>query len=355
MKARIIIGANYGDEGKGTVVAKYSKQSDNCLNILTNGGSQRGHTIVTEYGSTTFKHFGSGTYHGADNYYSRFFILNPIQFVNEYKDLIIKPNKIYRDVNCMWSTPYDIMFNLITHHIDNKHNTCGMGIWNTIKRYRSTKTITFDTFITNEELAYEYLNDVKKYYETQLEIPKSWKNVWDSTYLKTHFIEDCKFFNEHTIPIDNINDLSYDNLIFENGQGLLLSDRGKDEEDRTPSNTGISDALNIIKDIDKDIDITAHYVTRPYLTRHGIGNLTNECIKGNITSDIKDDVNVYNEYQGCFRYGELDIYDLHKRILSDVGNNINYEIELTHCDEVDKVSDFKKVFKKVNVYDSPII
>ena len=54
MKARIIIGANYGDEGKGTVVAKYSKQSDNCLNILTNGGSQRGHTIVTEYGSTTF-------------------------------------------------------------------------------------------------------------------------------------------------------------------------------------------------------------------------------------------------------------------------------------------------------------
>ena len=170
-----------------------------------------------------------------------------------------------------------------------------------------------------------------------------------------NFIEDCKFFNEHTIPIDNINDLSYDNLIFENGQGLLLSDRDKDEEDRTPSNTGISDALNLIKDIDKDIDITAHYVTRPYLTRHGIGNLTNECIKGNITSDIKDDVNVYNEYQGCFRYGELDIYDLHKRILSDVGNNINYEIELTHCDEVDKVSDFKKDFKKVNVYHSPII
>lgn len=47
MKARIVIGANYGDEGKGTVVARYSKNSYNVLNVLTNGGSQRGHSILT--------------------------------------------------------------------------------------------------------------------------------------------------------------------------------------------------------------------------------------------------------------------------------------------------------------------
>ena len=76
MKARIVIGSNYGDEGKGTVVASYAKNSQNVLNVLTNGGAQRGHSILTKDGSITYQHFGSGTYFGADSYYSRFFILN---------------------------------------------------------------------------------------------------------------------------------------------------------------------------------------------------------------------------------------------------------------------------------------
>jgi adenylosuccinate synthase len=46
MNARIIIGSNYGDEGKGTVVATYTKQLSNVLNVLTNGGAQRGHSIL---------------------------------------------------------------------------------------------------------------------------------------------------------------------------------------------------------------------------------------------------------------------------------------------------------------------
>lgn len=354
MKARIIIGANYGDEGKGTVVAKYAKQSNSCLNILTNGGPQRGHSIVTEQGITTFKHFGSGTYHGADNYYSRFFILSPIQFVTEYRNLIVKPHNIYRDIKCMWSTPYDIMFNLITHHLDNKHNTCGMGIWNTIKRYKTTRTIDFDAFVSDAEQALKYLGFVKSYYETQLEIPDVWKSIWNSEYLQLHFIEDCNFFKAHTIPVDGIKTLTYTDLIFENGQGLLLSDRGKDEEDRTPSNTGIHDALEIIKDITEDINITAHYVTRPYLTRHGIGSITDESPKSNISVAIGDDINVYNDYQGSFRYGKLDVDDLRSRIFKDAGN-IKYEIELTHCDEMDRVAEFEERFAVINTIDSPLI
>ena len=46
MKARIVAGANYGDEGKGTVVAFYTKNAEGrVINVLTNGGSQRGHSI----------------------------------------------------------------------------------------------------------------------------------------------------------------------------------------------------------------------------------------------------------------------------------------------------------------------
>ena len=127
MKARIVIGANYGDEGKGTVTANLTNDSvinnEKVLNILTNGGAQRGHSIIKNTGEDvnvfhTFQHFGSGTYHGADTYYSCYFILNPMQFVKEYNELLIKPKNIYRDYNCRWSTPYDSFANLIEeqHH-----------------------------------------------------------------------------------------------------------------------------------------------------------------------------------------------------------------------------------------------
>lgn len=178
MKARIVIGANYGDESKGNIVARYAKQSENVLNVLTNGGSQRGHSILTKDGNITFQHFGAGTYYGADNYYLCFFILNPMHFAKEDKSLIVKPNKIYRDKSCRWPTPYDMIFNAITEEIQNRKAFCGMVIWNTIKRYIDVSGRVFDTFMnmSNEEKI-SYLYNVKIYYENRMSIPDKWKHI----------------------------------------------------------------------------------------------------------------------------------------------------------------------------------
>ena len=178
MKARIVIEANYGDESKGTIVARYAKQSENVLNVLTNSGSQRGHFILTKDENITFQHFGAGTYYGADNYYSCFFILNPMRFAKEDKSLIVKPNKIYRDKSCRWSTPYDMIFNAITEEIQNRKASCGMGIWNTIKRYIDVSGRDFDTFmnVSNEEKI-SYLYNVKIYYENRMSILDKWKHI----------------------------------------------------------------------------------------------------------------------------------------------------------------------------------
>ena len=177
MRARIVIGANYGDEGKGTVVANLTKKAvGNVLNVLTNGGAQRGHSILTEDGSITFQHFGSGTYHGADTYYSLFFIMNPMQFTKEYKSLIVKPGNIYRDTSCRWSTPYDTMANLISEQQQNRHASCCMGIWNTIKRYQELPGMTFDEFMRSEDKK-GYLINVRTYYERYIQ---SW--IYRFTY-----------------------------------------------------------------------------------------------------------------------------------------------------------------------------
>lgn len=359
MKARIVIGSNYGDEGKGTVVAAYTKRSDNVLNVLTNGGAQRGHSILTEDGSITFHHFGSGTYHGADNYYSRHFILNPMQFVQEYEALIVKPKHIFRDAYCLWTTPYDSMANLISEQLKKRHASCCMGIWNTIKRTKDMKArVTFDEFMKmpDDIARIKHLTGIKKYYERRMQIPEAWKSVWDSPNMMYHFINDCRFMAGHTIACGTGCLFDYENLIFENGQGLLLCDTGRDTYDTTPSNTGIEYALGILNEIGaRPEDITAHYVTRPYLTRHGDGNLTDESSRGRISSAVEADrTNHFNDGQGEFRYGLLDIRSLKDRIVSDA-RGINFELEVTHCDEMDRVAEFKKAFEKVNTYDSPLI
>lgn len=353
-KVDIVIGSNYGDEGKGTVVANLTKGYANILNILTNGGSQRGHSIFTCDGSFTFQHFGSGTYHGADNYYSAWYILNPIQFVKEYEQLVRKPKHIYRDRRCRWSTPYDVMANLITEEQKGRLASCGMGIWMTVQRCNHTPIKLFNEFIILPlEEQTEYLNTVKAYYEKFLTVPDKWKDMWNSENIQKHFLSDCCIMHNLTEEIE-LGSLDYDNLIFENGQGLLLSDIGKDTSDTTPSNTGIHYALSMANEIGIS-DITAHYVTRPYLTRHGDGEMENQSSRDELSKDVLEDrTNHFNEHQGEFRYGKLDINSLKNRILEDVGN-VKYQLDITHCDEMDRVSEFKKYFDTINIYDSPLV
>ena len=362
MTTRIIIGANLGDEGKGTATARYTKLAKGpVLNILTNGGAQRAHSILTDNGSFTFKHFGSGTYHGADSYFAKTFIINPMQFVSEWYELNDRgvTTNVYRHPDCMWSTPWDMMANAIKEEMLGRHASCGMGIWQTICRYNNTFTIPFDVFIGMEPTRQKaWLYKIKEYYEKDLNIPDSWKESWNGSILMEHFIADCKFMHHHTstvlTPI-------YDEIIMENGQGMMLCDTGKDTPDTTPSLTDSRIAMRVMNElketynIDCSNDVIAHYVTRPYLTRHGDGYLHKEQGCTSISKDISlDRTNHYNDFQGGFRYGILDIVDLKKRIDNDV-NPFKKEIELTHCDEMDRVSEFRRMFNTVNVYDSALI
>jgi len=45
MKVKVVIGANYGDEGKGLMTDYFVRQEKNPLVIRFNGGAQAGHTI----------------------------------------------------------------------------------------------------------------------------------------------------------------------------------------------------------------------------------------------------------------------------------------------------------------------
>ena len=59
---KIVIGANFGDEGKG-LMTDYFSSNPNTIVVCSNGGAQRGHTVFESTTGTrhVFHHFGSGT------------------------------------------------------------------------------------------------------------------------------------------------------------------------------------------------------------------------------------------------------------------------------------------------------
>ena len=75
---KIVIGANYGDEGKGSCVNHLSKS--NSLVIRTNGGPQMGHTVYHDKKKHVFSNFASGTLKGAKTYIAGTAIVTPMTF-----------------------------------------------------------------------------------------------------------------------------------------------------------------------------------------------------------------------------------------------------------------------------------
>ena len=363
MEFHAVIGAVYGDEGKATITAKLAAAANgSVLNVLTNGGAQRGHTVKFSDGkSFTNKHFGSATYLHAANYFAPSFILDPMQFRVEYETYDdFSFDVFYRNKACRWVTPFDIMANQAETKLKKLHNTCGMGIWKTIQRFSQSSTCNklFDDFIALDfDQQFKYLELVAKQYSNS-----ELFNVWPDEYkvffedriirsnLIAHFIDDCVFMAHHTDPVDDLTKEKgffgkelfiddFDRIIFENGQGLAIGDDGTDNQFASPSKTGYNalpkEFLDYIKTNNKTINL--HYVSRTYETRHGDDDSFGSIERKTISSYIKEDTNNhYNMWQGEFKYKPLDIGQLNARIAKDLSGvtNANVYLDLTHCDEV---------------------
>ena len=112
VNAELVIGANYGDEGKGLFTEFLSQSQDNSIVVLANGGCQRGHTVNdTQYGKHVFHHFGSGTLQEKQTYFASTYLLNPMQFCKEYDELqaiLGKAPIAFRHPDCIIQLPVDI-------------------------------------------------------------------------------------------------------------------------------------------------------------------------------------------------------------------------------------------------------
>lgn len=343
---KIIIGANYGDEGKGLITDFFS-QKENTIVVLTNGGAQRGHTVELKNGTRhVFHHFGSGTLRNAATYCAKTFILNPMTYIKEKKELEKEIGKelpcFYAHPSCRWSSPFDMLLNQITEQSrgNNKHGSCGMGIWETVSRYNNCVGISFKDFCdkTTEEKIDFVRNTLKKNFEIQLQnrmftnLAGTHRNIIDNDSLILHFVQDCEEMAKDIVFAEENILQNYSNVVFENGQGLMLDDHFM--KYATPSNTGIKDAQNIIQTYLPNSQVETCFVTRTYLTRHGARDFE-ENFKGFV-----DYTNINNEFQGGLRFKTFDNQELHNltvrivKEISDTPSNWKASLAITHANEM---------------------
>lgn len=376
---KVIVGANYGDEGKGLATDYFSRrdilENKNVLNVLYNGGPQRGHTVEIEGRLRhIFHHFGSGTFAGADTYFDMDFMVNPMEFVKEATILEqegVTPT-CYIHPECRVTTPFDMIINHIVEDArgELKHGSCGMGIWETEQRYLlDTKKYTWGELaslpVKSIRIYLEYLRNV--YVPQRLE----WYNVRDEDIfyqykdtlkndgLIDHYISDLLWMKEHVINVNTVPDFDsyHDSIIFEGAQGLALDAENVDEYPHvTASRTG---SYIPISRCNYDDDIEVVYITRSYFTRHGEGEFTS-CPVADINKNIVDHTNLYNYWQGNIRYGKFDYDSFQKRIDRDVNlvkghsDDIKRSLFVTHlnytagdiCGDT-TVSDLHNVFRTV--------
>lgn len=354
-EVKIIVGANFGDEGKGMLTdyycAKALESNHTPLVVLSNGGAQRGHTVELSSGIRhVFHHFGSGTLRGASTFCAEQFILNPIIFADEWAELYrlgVFP-VIYIHSGCRWSTPWDMMFNQIVElSREKRHGSCGCGIWETVQRSKKS-FMPFPSFLSlKKETQIKYLQKIRDEYYGQRckeegiqKIPEDYQESWFSPKLIDNFLNDCYFMGQtaHFGNSDTINRFEY--IVIENGQGLLLSD-GLQEiygDNLTPSITGSRSSQYILQGLSSPARVEICYVSRTYMTRHGNGRFETEQNK-NLIVRSEDETNHPNEWQGELRYGELIEENLRKRVQNDALAlpEALVTIAFTHANEYNKI------------------
>ena len=353
---KIVIGANYGDEGKGLMSRYFTKEFGRAVTVFHNGSAQRGHTADYEDGTRhVFHNFGAGTKDGGATYYADTFLVHPMDFCREVRELGFVP-EVSCSPQCLVVTPLDMLADhIIEDHIaavkgQREYGSCGYGTWSATDRAKERPDLAFTLYdmMTKDfqgisDALKEWVVQRLKTFRVNLDLVPSWKHFFepnDQAYLNmwTNFAYDLWYFLRN-VKLASFDDIWRENkaIIFEGAQGLLL-DKDRDGIWNTTSNTGLKNPHMLLSG-KTDFHAEVCYVSRSYVTRHGEGPLDNEVEKKELGEELFDQTNVFNQFQGDLRYAKLPNGEMFREIVKDfsIVNSDRYEpsIAFTHCNEHD--------------------
>ncbi|NLG05898.1 MAG: adenylosuccinate synthetase [Clostridia bacterium] len=333
MSIHIIIGKNFGDEGKGLAVdyfASMAKSKDqSCLVIRHNGGAQAGHTVeLPDQKRFVFHQLSSGSFRHADTFWAENFLPDLYQLSNELKSfeqMCNRKPKLYASGRCRCVTIDDVLMNMAVETMrgTKRHGSCGMGINEAVERSKhqefrlplaAVKGMSAqDLVIQLKRIRREYLplrmaeyqkanyrmtdnrmadNQIGEYGE----LLKNDQVLYNAAETMCRFAQTVEI-----IEAGKVRD--YDELIFEGAQGLLLDENYLQYAPYlTPSRTGAHYPMEFCKQYLADQARELVYVTRSYVTRHGAGPLAYEEEFDLLKERFNDQTNQPNEWQGTLRY-----------------------------------------------------
>lgn len=355
MNIKVVVGAGYGDEGKGLMTDHFCgsiQDKGRVLNVRSNGGTQAGHTVCrfdkenVRYNMWVFRNLGSGTIAKADTFLASRFVVNCYELndeINKFERHFGYRPVVFMSKNCRVQFLVDEQLNrCIEYERTQKHGTCGFGVFETVNRhhkgYELRMSNIYEYYKNNDkdglidiinELSFNYIEcRVEHIYETEnihVDISKILEYSNDLTFKTVENIWKLFDNNKDNIKLCELNDLmkcgEYTDIVFECSQGLELNwGDARNTPHVTASHTGLK---NIIKELqtcdslDMITDIEVCYITRSYKTKHGDGGFIE------IDKDIEEEYGLYdrtnvpNRFQGTLQFGLIDITRMSELINND--------------------------------------
>lgn len=333
-KAIAVIGAGYGDEGKGLATDFFSRHYKAAMVARGNGGAQAGHTVVDGEKRHVFGHVGAGAFAGVSTYLSSGFIANPTMLHRELVELLQQDRRrqrVYVSPHARVTTFYDMAINsLIEMKRDkDRHGSCGMGINETVTRDLAGYHLDMQTVNTSQHGTLEMVRKIRDEWVPKrlLELGIS-KEDFPNNPVAERFFEYFDYSAEGTTEeIMHYGELMElhnpklfldhdDVVVAEGAQGLMLDEYLGDFPHVTRSVTGLASSIRAAAECGKTT-IRPVYMTRAYATRHGAGELLYQGVP--ITDKkIVDQTNVDNDWQGAIRYAPLNLHALAWYIREDM-------------------------------------
>ena len=328
-KIDIVIGGQYGDEGKGSFTSFLSDK--NTVSVRFNGGSQAGHTVLLNGIRHVCSSYCSNVLKSGITYWSEFFVVNPIAFYAETKMLQqnnIETPKILSNPGVLITTPFDIALNRIKElKRKNKHGSVGHGFFETLKRDETHPDMSIKVSDCHDgDLVFKKLVLIEQWFHSQIkQLNVSNVNFVTPTNVE---IDDYLYYvncisNSIQIDLEYKELNNFNHIVFEGAQGLYLDKNNIDEFPHlTYSNTGSANVRSILSNLTGVGDINRYYITRPYTTKHGAGKLEYEVDL--LPFEIIDETNKFNKHQGELRFANLNF----KKLINYINNDIS-QLETT--------------------------
>lgn len=298
-----IVGAQFGDEGKGKITDFLAKQKD--LVVRWSGGSNAGHTIKFNNKEYKLRLVPSGVFKDTDLLISGNAIVDPI-LLNEELTYLASNDfvaKLYVDEECIVSLPIHKKIDARNDMILNI-GTTKSGIGPTVSDFAARIALKIKDVLSGDYK--EKLRNLLKIHTDYLEEEYE-ENLKALELLKTIPVT---YVTRECARADFIYASRYTNVIFEGAQGTML-DINHGTYPFCTSTATISSAIPYVMGMGYDFPEISIGVFKPYVTRVGNGAFKTEILEGSVKEHLQTLGKEIGTNTGrTRRVGWLDLYDL---------------------------------------------